>query len=70
MSQSTVLTPGIDIPSIPLTKLAPWAVLFGLVALLALYFISTEQGAVSLLSGTGVHEWVHDARHLLGYPCH
>ncbi|CAN5681817.1 CbtB-domain containing protein [soil metagenome] len=70
MSQSTVLTPGIDIPSIPLTKLAPWAILFGLVALLALYFISTEQGAVSLLSGTGVHEWVHDARHLLGYPCH
>ncbi|MEU1409723.1 CbtB-domain containing protein, partial [Streptomyces sp. NPDC005728] len=20
--------------------------------------------------GTEVHEWVHDARHLLGFPCH
>jgi hypothetical protein len=39
-------------------------------ALLAVFFISTEQGAVSMLSGTVVHEWVHDARHLLGYPCH
>ncbi|MDN5766862.1 MAG: CbtB-domain containing protein [Humibacillus sp.] len=29
-----------------------------------------EQGAASWLAGTGVHEWVHDARHLLGLPCH
>ncbi|CAN5297912.1 CbtB-domain containing protein [soil metagenome] len=70
MSHSTVLTPGIDVPSIPLATIAPWAVLFGLLGLLAVFFISTEQGAVALLSGTGVHEWVHDARHLLGYPCH
>ncbi|WP_197377274.1 CbtB domain-containing protein [Mycolicibacterium baixiangningiae] len=70
MSHSTVLAPGIDMPSIPLAKLAPWAVLYGMLALLALFFVSTEQGAISMLSGTGVHEWVHDARHLLGYPCH
>lgn len=70
MSHSTVLTPAIDVPSIPLATIAPWAVLFGLLGLLAVFFISTEQGAVALLSGTGVHEWVHDARHLLGYPCH
>jgi hypothetical protein len=70
MTYSTTVTPGLDIPSIPLLKIAPWAVFFGLLALVALFFISTEQGAVALLSGTGVHEWVHDARHLLGYPCH
>ncbi|CAN5667239.1 CbtB-domain containing protein [soil metagenome] len=70
MSHSTVLTPELDVPSIPFAKIAPWAVLFGLLGLLALFFISTEQGAVALFSGTGVHEWVHDARHLLGYPCH
>ena len=23
-----------------------------------------------VVSGEGVHEWVHDARHLLGFPCH
>lgn len=70
MTHSTTINPGIDIPSIPLARIAPWAVIFGLLALLAVFFISTEQGAISMLSGTGVHEWVHDARHLLGYPCH
>ena len=40
-------------------------------ALLALYFIGIDQGAVSLFgSDSHVHEFVHDARHLLGFPCH
>ena len=29
-----------------------------------------DQGATSVMSGDNVHEWVHDARHLLGFPCH
>jgi hypothetical protein len=70
MTYTATAAPVLDIPAIPLTKIAPWAVIFGLLALLAVFFISTEQGAVSMLAGTGVHEWVHDARHLLGYPCH
>ena len=70
MSHTAVLTPGVDVPSIPIAKLAPWAVLYGLLAALALFFIGTDQGAVSIPSGTAVHEWVHDARHLLGFPCH
>ena len=60
----------IELPSIPLAQIAPWALFFGLVALLALFFISTDQGATSLISGTAIHEWVHDGRHLLGFPCH
>jgi Probable cobalt transporter subunit (CbtB) len=68
MSHTAVLTPGV--PSIPLGKIAPWAALYGLLAILALFFIGTDQGAVSIPSGTAVHEWVHDARHLLGFPCH
>ena len=32
--------------------------------------VSTEQGAVSLFDGKAVHEFVHDGRHLLGFPCH
>ena len=42
----------------------------GLVLLLALYFVGAEQGATSLISGMYVHEFVHDGRHLLGFPCH
>ncbi|TGD89161.1 CbtB-domain containing protein [Mycolicibacterium sp. CH28] len=40
-------------------------------ALIAFYFIGFDQGAVSVFgSDTHVHEFVHDARHLLGFPCH
>ncbi|MDN5896001.1 MAG: CbtB-domain containing protein [Nocardioides sp.] len=55
---------------LPLGQIAPWALFFGLLALLALFFVSADQGAISIPSGTLVHEWVHDGRHLLGYPCH
>jgi Probable cobalt transporter subunit (CbtB) len=41
------------------------------VALLVIYFVGVDQGAVSLFgSDRHVHEFVHDARHLLGFPCH
>lgn len=59
-----------SVPTIPVGQLAPWALFIGLLGTLVLYFVSTDQGAVSLLAGTAVHEWVHDGRHLLGYPCH
>jgi hypothetical protein len=40
-------------------------------ALLVLYFVGVDQGATSIFgSDTHVHEFVHDARHLLGFPCH
>ena len=55
---------------IPLRALWPWALFGGVLALLLFYFVSTEQGAVSLFAGTYVHEFVHDGRHLLGFPCH
>lgn len=51
-------------------ELLPWLVFAALLALVTLYFVSAEQGATSLLSGTAVHEWMHDGRHLLGFPCH
>ena len=57
-------------PEIPLRDIAPWAVLGLPLGVLFLYFVSTEQGAVSLFKGTAVHEFVHDGRHLLGFPCH
>jgi hypothetical protein len=38
--------------------------------LLAVYFIGAEQGATAVFSGNQIHEYFHDARHLLGFPCH
>ena len=72
MSQSSAApaTPQVEVPSIPLSELAPWAVLFGLLSVLVIFFISADQGAISIPSGNAIHEWVHDGRHLLGYPCH
>jgi hypothetical protein len=55
---------------IPVRELLPWAVFVGLLLLLALYFVGAEEGATSLIPGMYVHEFVHDGRHLLGFPCH
>ena len=56
--------------AIPVKDVLPWAILGGLLAVLAYYLVGAEQGATSLFQGMGIHEWVHDARHLLGFPCH
>jgi hypothetical protein len=57
--------PGIAAPPIPLRELLPWAI-FAVLALLAIYFVGTEEGATSVINGMYVHEFVHDGRHLLG----
>lgn len=48
-------------------------ILIGVLALsiLAYYFVGVDQGAVSIFgSDTHIHEYVHDARHFAGFPCH
>jgi hypothetical protein len=41
------------------------------IALLAYYFVGIDEGMTSVFGKTMVvHEWVHDARHFLGFPCH
>lgn len=55
--------------AIPLAAIWPW-LLFVPLLLLAIYFVGAEEGATSLFKGLYVHEFVHDARHLLGFPCH
>ena len=65
--------PRVELPTLPkitLRQLAPFLILVGLLAMLAIYFVSAEQGATSLIGGHYIHEFVHDARHLLGFPCH
>ena len=56
--------------AIPVREVLPWAIFAGLLLLLALYFVGAEQGGTSLISGMYVHEFLHDGRHLLGFPCH
>jgi cobalt transporter subunit CbtB len=52
----------IAVPVVSLRELAPWA-LFALVVLSTLYF-------VGMAPGDQLHEFLHDGRHLLGFPCH
>ncbi|HXW23994.1 MAG TPA: CbtB domain-containing protein [Xanthobacteraceae bacterium] len=66
----TAVAPAVPVAAIPLREWLPWAIFAGLILLLAIYFVGAEQGATSLISGSYVHEFVHDGRHLLGFPCH
>jgi hypothetical protein len=53
------------------TKAALWLSLTAFFALLVLYFVGVDQGATSVFGDNMyIHEFVHDARHLLGFPCH
>jgi hypothetical protein len=72
MASPTALpNPSLPIPvPVPLRTLAPWAVFGLLLAMIIIYFVGAEQGAFSVVGGTWVHEFVHDGRHLLGFPCH
>jgi len=65
----TVLNPTSEPVPIPIGELLPWLIFAG-VLLLAIYFVGVEEGATSIGPGMYVHEFVHDGRHLLGFPCH
>lgn len=75
MAASTALplpgtTAGATPVAVPLRELLPWALFALLMAVVLVYFVGAEQGATSVFSGTWVHEFTHDGRHLLGFPCH
>ncbi len=68
MSDTTFHPDGVVTP-IPVREILPWLI-FGALMLLAIYFVGAEEGATAIVPGMYVHEWVHDSRHLLGFPCH
>jgi Probable cobalt transporter subunit (CbtB) len=73
VASPVVLNPPVAPPvpvAIPARTVLPWAVFVGLLLMIAVFFIGAEQGALSLIGGDTVHEFVHDGRHLLGFPCH
>jgi hypothetical protein len=48
-----------------------WLVAAALFSLLVYYFVGVDQGAVSVLGkDMHIHEFVHDGRHVLAFPCH
>ncbi|MCU1626871.1 MAG: putative Cobalt transporter subunit CbtB [Pseudonocardia sp.] len=69
MSQAATL-PVSAAPVVPVRELVPWAIFAGVILLALLYLVGMDQGATSVFSGSMVHEFVHDGRHLLGFPCH
>jgi len=73
MAHVGTLPPASTIPApiaIPIRQWWPWALFTFVVALFLLYIVGLDQGATALFKGEYVHEFVHDARHLLGFPCH
>jgi putative cobalt transporter subunit CbtB len=71
MSQAAALPNVSPIPvAIPVREILPWALFVGVIMLSLLYLVGLDQGATSVFSGSMLHEFVHDGRHLLGFPCH
>ena len=63
-----IVAPAVDVSAL---KAAVWLTLTAFLALVVLYFVGMDQGATSVFGNNAyVHEFMHDARHLLGYPCH
>jgi hypothetical protein len=56
-------------PPVSLGEAWPW-LLLGVALLALVYLVGVDEGATSVVPGRWVHEWVHDGRHLLGFPCH
>lgn len=73
MTQAPVVLPPAAtpaLPAIPVREVAPWLGFGVLLTAVLVYFVGIEQGATSLVGGQLVHEFAHDARHLLGFACH
>jgi hypothetical protein len=73
MASSAVLPSSLEAPALPrlaLREVWPWALFGLLLAFGLLYLVGAEQGVVSIVGGSWVHEFVHDGRHLMSFPCH
>jgi hypothetical protein len=73
MSSQAVSAPGAPDAVYPapvsLGALWPWGI-FAVALFLLVYFVGVDEGATSVIPGMSLHEFVHDGRHLLGFPCH
>ena len=51
-------------------EIAPDALFAGALLTLVVFFVGTESATANLAGGAADHELLHDARHLLSFPCH
>lgn len=75
MSTTSAATPRTAPISTPLVSASTRTVAllagFAFLALLVYYFIGVDEGAMSVFGKSMViHEFFHDGRHFLGFPCH
>ncbi len=70
MNDAILGAEGFRPPAIPIKDILPWAVFAGLLLIVAIYFVGADEGATSIFNGMYLHEFFHDGRHLLGFPCH
>jgi hypothetical protein len=57
--------------ALPISLGAWWLVATALFSLLLYYFVGVDQGALSVFGNDmHGHEFVHDGRHVLAFPCH
>lgn len=71
VTESTVAVPGLGENTLSGVRAAVWLVGAMLFGLALYYFIGVDQGLVSVFGkNLYIHEFVHDGRHLLGFPCH
>ncbi len=67
MAQITHPVP-VDLTGVKIS-VPPWAILATVIALFAAYVILQENGLL-IHSWMTIHEFFHDGRHALGFPCH
>lgn len=70
MSEVTVERGAVAGPIASPREIAPYAIFAGALLTLMVFFIGTEQATAAFAEGVVVHEFLHDARHLLSFPCH
>ncbi|MFE0104174.1 CbtB-domain containing protein [Streptomyces sp. NPDC059009] len=54
------------------TQTRDWLIASGaaILALIALYAVFIDNGSLISATGSYLHEFAHDGRHLFGAPCH
>ena len=72
MSNTSAISTPVSTPLVD-ANVKTVALLIGtaIAALLVYYFIGVDEGMVSVFGKSMlVHEFFHDGRHFLGFPCH
>lgn len=68
---SSTVVPSSTPVVISIPKVIFQLVAVAMAALAVYFFIGVDQGMTSVFgNNTDIHEFVHDARHFLGFPCH